>query len=634
MSYEVDKQKVLIVDDNISTIEITNEALQDDYMTYFATNARDALDVALSVKPDLILLDIIMPDSSGYDLCRQLKLEPSLADVAVIFLTSMSEKDSEAVGLELGAVDYISKPINPAVVKLRVKNQLDLKRQMLHEQQLIKQLTNANATILNENIERRRIEKALKYSEHKYRQLFELSHAGVWTIDMDGVTTLVNPRMAEMMGYGAEEMEQTRPSAYMDKHWAETFEITVQRLSVDMVPQQFELELLRRDGSVMYVTIVMSPITDRNGSYVGATAGVVDITDLKELERQILRTQKDYYNNIINSMQDSLIVVTQEAIIEAVNSATCNLLGYTEREIIGRNIDIICSVDLNSLLAEEILYNTKSGAKVPMLVSFSSCTSVIDNSRVMIIVGRDITEQKNRDRLFMMKMRQAQMGEMLSLIAHQWRQPLATINAIIANLKVNMTISGVSEDEVSAAMDDIERHVIFLSETINDFRNFYRTDKRIDSVILHTVIDKSLKVIEIPLRDNKVQVTFDKKIYTPIQTYPNELMQVFLNLFSNSLEAIKERKIANPCIKIIEDEDELYIYVKVIDNGGGFSDYVLENIFTQYYSTKSEAKGTGLGLYICRVIIDDHLKGSIEASNCDNGACMSIKVPKTLNKET
>ncbi|MBF0609386.1 MAG: response regulator [Magnetococcales bacterium] len=81
MSYEVDKQKVLIVDDNISTIEITNEALQDDYMTYFATNARDALDVALSVKPDLILLDIIMPDSSGYDLCRQLKLEPSLADV-------------------------------------------------------------------------------------------------------------------------------------------------------------------------------------------------------------------------------------------------------------------------------------------------------------------------------------------------------------------------------------------------------------------------------------------------------------------------------------------------------------------------------------------------------------------------
>ncbi|MBF0538004.1 MAG: PAS domain S-box protein [Nitrospirae bacterium] len=504
----------------------------------------------------------------------------------------------------------------------------------LEKQQLIQQLTETNARLLHENIERKRAEKALKYSEYKYRQLFELSHAGIWTIDKDGLTALVNPRMAEMMGYSIEQMRQTRPSRYMGNRWAEEFEASIGRLIVDMEPEQFESEFIRRDGSVMCVTVVVSPIIDKDGSYVGATAGIVDITELKELERQLLHTQKDYYSNIINSMQDTLIVVTDKAIIEAVNMATCNLLLYSEKEIIGRDIAIICDIDLNSPPAEEITYQTKNGTKIPMLVSFSSCTSAIDNGKVMIIVGRDITEQKNRDRLFLMKMRQAQMGEMLSLIAHQWRQPLATINAIIGNLKVNMSMTRISRDDITAALDNIERHVLFLSDIINDFRNFYKPNKRIESSMLHDVIEKSLKLIAIPLKESHVQVTYDKKISSPVQTYPNELMQVFLNIFSNALEAIKGRKIAAPQIKIIEDEDNDHIYVNVIDNGGGFSDYVLDNIFRQYYSTKSEAKGTGLGLYICRVIIDDHLKGRIEASNTEGGACISIRLQKQFGKET
>ncbi|KJU86471.1 multi-sensor hybrid histidine kinase [Candidatus Magnetobacterium bavaricum] len=627
-----DKEKILIVDDKITNIEITNETLRYSYITYFATNARDAFKIALEVRPDLILLDIIMPDISGYDLCRQFKNEPSLADVPVIFITSMNQEDDEAVGLSLGAVDYISKPINPAVFKLRVKNHLMLKKQMLQERQLVQQLTKVNEVILNENIERRRIENALKYSEHKYRQLFELSHAGIWAIDRDGLTKIVNPRMSEMVGYAIEEIKQTRLCEYMKKSWADVFDTSLKRLRVDMVPQQFELELLRKGGTVMYVAVVLSPVIDKDGAYAGAMAGMVDITTLKELERQLLRSQKDYYSNILNSMHETLIVVTQEAIIETVNVTTCNLLGYTEKELIGEKIDIICNIDLHAL-ADEMIYKTKSGVKIPMLLSLSSCTSVIDNSAVMIIIGRDITEQKNKDRLFLMKMRQAQMGEMLSLIAHQWRQPLAAINAIIGTLKVRMAMNKLSEVDIGEGFDKIERHVLFLSQTINDFRNFYKTNKRLEPTLLHDVIEKALNIVAIPLKDNNVQVTYDKKISSPFQTYPGELIQVFLNLFSNSMEAIKERKIANPQIKIIEDEDNDYIYVKVIDNGGGFSDYVLENVFTQYYSTKGEAKGTGLGLYICKVIINDNMKGHIEASNVDDCACMGIKIPKQFNKE-
>ncbi|MBF0345067.1 MAG: response regulator [Nitrospirae bacterium] len=627
-----EKETVLIVDDTISNIEITNAALQDTYKTYFATNAVDALDIALSIKPDLILLDVIMPDVSGYDLCRKFKKEPSLMDVPVIFLTSMDQSDEEVFGLKSGAVDYISKPVNPDVVRLRVKNHLALKRQMLKEKQLVQQLTKVNSDLLNENIRRKRIEKELKFSEHKYRQLFELSHAGIWTIDKDGVTTLVNPRMAEMIGYDIKEVQKTHLCRYMTKEWADIFDISLGRLRLDMVPQQFELELLRKDGAIICVAVVASPIIDNGGSYDGTMAGIVDITEQKELQKQLLCSQKDYYSNIINYMQDSLIVVTQEGIIETINIATCTLLEYSENEIIGKKIDVICNLDL-SQLADEIIYHTKSGIKVPMFVSFSSCTRGVDNSMVIIIVGRDITEQKNKDRLFLMKMRQAQMGEMLSLIAHQWRQPLATINAIVATLKVKMAMSRVSEDDINEGFDKIETHVSFLSETINDFRNFFKTNKKPEPILLQDVIEKSLNIVAIPLRDNHVQITYNKKIASVFQTYPNELLQVFLNIFSNSLEAIKEKEIANPQIRIIEDEDYDYIYVKVIDNGGGFSDYVLEDVFKQYFSTKSEAKGTGLGLYICKIIIDDHLRGHIEVSNVDDGACISIKLPKQFNRE-
>ncbi|MBF0519696.1 MAG: response regulator [Nitrospirae bacterium] len=131
-----EKQKILIVDDSVSNIEIINEVLQDTYTTYFATNAKKALEIALTTKPDLILLDVVMPEIDGYELCRQLKKEPSSKDVPVMFVTSMSQETDETIGLELGAVDYITKPINPNIVKLRIKNHLALKRQILVEQKL------------------------------------------------------------------------------------------------------------------------------------------------------------------------------------------------------------------------------------------------------------------------------------------------------------------------------------------------------------------------------------------------------------------------------------------------------------------------------------------------------------------
>jgi diguanylate cyclase (GGDEF)-like protein len=123
------KLMILLVDDAPTNIQMLNETLKDGYHLFFATNGRDALRIASESLPDLILLDVIMPDMDGYEVCRFMKADPVLRDIPIIFITAMNQQEDEAIGLELGAVDYITKPFNPTIVRLRIRNQIELKRQ-------------------------------------------------------------------------------------------------------------------------------------------------------------------------------------------------------------------------------------------------------------------------------------------------------------------------------------------------------------------------------------------------------------------------------------------------------------------------------------------------------------------------
>jgi PleD family two-component response regulator len=123
-----EKQKILIVDDTPANIQILDETLKDEYEIYFALNGKDALHHAETAMPDLILLDIMMPDMDGYEVCRTLKNNLLLKNIPVIFITALDQANHETKGLDLGAIDYITKPFNPTIVRLRVKNHLELKK--------------------------------------------------------------------------------------------------------------------------------------------------------------------------------------------------------------------------------------------------------------------------------------------------------------------------------------------------------------------------------------------------------------------------------------------------------------------------------------------------------------------------
>lgn len=178
------QQKILIIDDTPANIQILNEILQGDYTIFFATNGPDGIRIAQREEPDLILLDIMMPGMDGYEVCAEIKADQGTRQIPVIFITAMSDEEDEAKGLECGAIDYITKPVSPPVVKARVKNHLELKRHRDTLEELTLDLGDKNRELKNER------ELAHKVMECILPRQFELP----------GFTTAVLFRPSNQMG--------------------------------------------------------------------------------------------------------------------------------------------------------------------------------------------------------------------------------------------------------------------------------------------------------------------------------------------------------------------------------------------------------------------------------------------------
>lgn len=162
------KATILIVDDEISNIEIMNAVLEDDYEICFATSGQQALDIARTVQPDLILLDVLMPGIDGFEVCRQIKADIMLVDIPIIFTTGLGDTEDEMRGLSLGAIDYVTKPIQPAILRARVSNHVELKR--LRDQLATLAVTDALTGLSN----RRHMERSLQAESAR------LTRTGEW----------------------------------------------------------------------------------------------------------------------------------------------------------------------------------------------------------------------------------------------------------------------------------------------------------------------------------------------------------------------------------------------------------------------------------------------------------------------
>jgi signal transduction histidine kinase len=255
------------------------------------------------------------------------------------------------------------------------------------------------------------------------------------------------------------------------------------------------------------------------------------------------------------------------------------------------------------------------------------------------VMEQKLQEMKEKDRQMLQQSRLAQMGEMISMIAHQWRQPLGAISATTADMEVKLfkkrqfdlgSDEGVRDMEQYSLeqLHKINGFVSHLSKTIDDFRNFFKPDKVKTSFTLQLLMERTLNLSTHLLKTKgvKIQKYYDSDLGT-IYSYENEVMQVLLNIINNAVDALVENRVQEPLITVRVTTSRLgEQLVSITDNAGGIPDEIFDKIFDPYFSTKKNA-GTGLGLYMSQTIIAEHCEGSIKAENVDNGAMFTIVLP-------
>jgi len=241
-------------------------------------------------------------------------------------------------------------------------------------------------------------------------------------------------------------------------------------------------------------------------------------------------------------------------------------------------------------------------------------------------IAETLAELRQKDQALIQQGRLASMGEMINNIAHQWRQPLNNVGLLIQNMQMAFNEGKLTPEEMDQAVDSSMKTIVYMSRTIDDFRNFFRHDKEKEIFQVDRIVNKAIDFISATLEQKGIQVKCQFTQNVTAVGYPNEYAQVLLNIISNAKDVLLERKICSPEIVITVESTGENSLVSVSDNGGGIDEAVMPKIFDPYFTTKEPGKGTGIGLYMSKIIIEQNMGGKLYARNLDGGAEFVIEL--------
>ena len=237
-------------------------------------------------------------------------------------------------------------------------------------------------------------------------------------------------------------------------------------------------------------------------------------------------------------------------------------------------------------------------------------------------VIKEVEKNRQKDKAMIQQSKMAQMGEMMSMIAHQWRQPLSAISAAATALQLKLKMEKLDKDTGVKLTSNIANYTQHLSSTIDDFRNFFKEAKTKETTTLVQLVEETLHILQTSLKQKNITIETKVLQECDVQTYASEFKQVLLNIIKNAEDALVANNIADPKISITINCNTL----EIEDNGGGIEESIITKIFDPYFSTKTQKDGTGLGLYMSKMIIHEHCNGTLEVQNTPQGALFSIKL--------
>ncbi len=375
----------------------------------------------------------------------------------------------------------------------------------------------------------------------------------------------------------------------------------------------------------------------------------VDINQRIVLEKELIQS-KNKFENIFEAGSDCIFVIDvgENARIKEVNQKVTQSLGYTKEHLLQMHYQ-----DISTCVTTEKLYEIKAdlllhqsyifedvlkgnhGKEIPVEINIKPMA--FENTNQMVMISRDITmkkrfeaemmENKRKEALMIYQSRLAAMGEMIGSIAHQWRQPLSGISMIFNNIEDAYAFDELDDDLLKNQGQRLQELIKYMSRTIDDFRFFFNPKNDKENFLMSKILDQTIDFLRESIRLNNIEISMDFERDILMLGRPNQLSQVLFSILKNAIDAIvlnnsEQRKISVRCREV-----DHHVHLEIEDTGGGIAEEKLAQIFEMYYTTKEEHNGTGLGLYIAKVIVEKNFGGEIAAQNMSNGLCIAIKLP-------
>lgn len=496
------------------------------------------------------------------------------------------------------------------------------------------------------------LEISLKQSERNLQKAEKMSNLGHWRMDLRNKQIAISDSLRDILGLDLKEelsinellkelVHNDDKHRVLDKFLANTSKGRAYKIDYKIVR--------KNDKEIRYVDCNIEFIKNKEKHIIVAIGTIQDVTELALIQNEV-----SILRQAVEQAPISFEITDIEGSIQYVNPHFTEVTGYTYQEILGKDSNTLKSEYINEDEHKELWQtissgNTWSGTFKNLtkdkkeIWEMSFISPIIDPQSGQIknylAIKQDITEEVNlkeelqtKEELMIAQSRHAAMGEMISMIAHQWRQPIAVVAMGANNILMDIELDMIENDSLKETAEDIVNQTQYLSQTIEDFRNFFKPNKEKEIVCIKDVFDDAIGVMGKTLENNNIELIQEYNSNAKVETFSRELLQVFINIIKNSKEILVEKEVADKKIAIKEYLKDDRIIIEISDNAGGIPEDIIDKIFEPYFTTKDELAGTGLGLYMSKTIVEKHLNGTIKAYNKDDGACFEIifKVAKEV----
>ena len=502
--------------------------------------------------------------------------------------------------------------------------------------------------------------------------LQENSLDGIWYWDLENPENeWLSPKFWKVLGYSFEEKKHLT-SEWQELIFYEDLEKTIDNFNKHYKNPEHPYDQIVRykhkKGHTLWIRCRGSIIRDNNGKPIRMIGIHNDVTKEKYNEKRLLE-KANSLKAIFDSSLDGIMAFDSfynkdgeiiDFIFTMSNKEACKIVNLSEEQLIGQRLSKIQPGNfkqLDSLNGRSLFDNYKevvlTGEAKSLEFYFESdgikewfrnktvkynngfiCTFEIITTeknfqeKLEQRVEEEIKKRYKQEEILIQQSKMAVMGEMIAAIAHNWRQPLNIISLLSCVITKKYASSKLNKGYVDDWSIKMNNQLNFMSQTIDDFKNFYKSTENFKRISLKKIVLKVISLLNIQFKIDNIKIEVNIPETISLVCLENQLQQALINILSNSREAILNKNIEKGIILIYAEKNTSFVNLIIQDNGGGIENKeILSSIFEPYFTTKANSHGTGIGLYMTKIIIEQNMKGKTEVKNINNGFEFTIILP-------